>query len=264
MTSKREANQEATMLRHPTLEKLQELRLDAMARALQDQIDHEEIGELDFMERLGLLVDREATERESRRLKTRLTKAKMRQSAAIEDINYRHSRGLDKALMTRLISCDWIRKHLNVLITGSTGLGKTWLGCALAHKACREGFRVRYLRVPRMFGELEVAKGDGRYGKLLAAWAKIDLLVLDDLALVPLTDGNRRDLLEILEDRHGIRSTLVTSQIPVEKWHEAIGDPTLADAILDRLVHNAHRIKLEGESIRKNKSASSRTRTAAV
>jgi len=241
------------MLQHPTFEKLQELRLHAMARGLQDQLDSDGTNELDFMERLGLLVDREMTERESRRLKTRLTKAKMRHNAAAEDVNYRHPRGLDKALMTSLIGCDWIRKHLNVLITGPTGLGKTWLGCALAHKACLEGFRVLYLRVPRMFGELDITKGDGRFGRLLAAWAKIDLLVLDDFALVPLTDGNRRDLLEILEDRHGIRSTLVTSQIPVEKWHEAIGDPTLADAILDRLVHNAHRIKLKGESLRKSK-----------
>jgi DNA replication protein DnaC len=239
------------MLNHPTLEKLSELRLHGMTKGLQDQLQTDDIGELNFLERLGLLVDREVTERDSRRLKTRLTRAKLRQSAAAEDIDYRHRRGLDKGLMASLIGCGWIDKHRNVLITGPTGVGKTYLACALAHKACRDGYTALYLRAPRFFSQLEMAKADGSFGKTLARWAKIDLLVLDDFALVPLADGHRRDLLEILEDRHGGRSTLVTSQIPVSKWYDALGDPTLADAILDRLVHNAHRVELEGESMRK-------------
>lgn len=239
------------MLTHPTLEHLQELRLFGMARALQDQLEIEGAEELTFLERLGLLVDRERTAREGRRLKTRLAKARLRQGAAVEDIDYRHPRGLDKAVVAQLIGCDWIRRHHNVLITGPTGVGKTWLACALAHKACREGFSTRYLRVPRLFDELALARGDGRYGKLMAQWAKTDLLILDDWALMPTTAEQRRDLLEILEDRHGARSTLVTSQIPVDRWHDALSDPTLADAILDRLVHNAHRVQLDGDSMRK-------------
>ncbi len=242
------------MLIHPTLDKLQHLQLTGMRKALAEQTDLPDIDALSFEERLGLLVDREITERDDRRLKTRLRQAKLRQQAAIEDIDYRHPRGLDKALIASLINGAWIKAHHNILITGPTGVGKTWLACALAHKACRDGYRVNYLRLPRLFQELPIAKGDGRYPKLLATLAKTDVLVLDDWGLSTFTDEQRRDVLEIFEDRHGRRATLITSQLPVEHWHEIIGDPTLADAILDRMVHTAYKINLKGESMRKRKS----------
>ncbi len=239
------------MLTHPILDKLQTLRLTGMYQALVEQLQMPDIAALTFEERLGLLVDRESTERENRRLTTRLRQAKLRQTACIEDIDYRHPRGLDKSLMARLATCQWVRERHNVLITGPTGIGKTWLGCALGHKACREGLTVLYLRLPRFLPELPIAKGDGRYGKLLTTLAKTDVLILDDWGLAPFSDENRRDLLEIVEDRHERRATIITSQLPVEHWHDALGDPTLADAILDRLVHNAYKIALHGESMRK-------------
>lgn len=242
------------MLTHPTLDKLQTLRLCGMHRALEEQINMPDIEELGFEERLGLLVDREYTERENRRLKTRLGKAKLRHNASPEDIDYRAPRGLDKSLMTRLATCGWLHEHLNCLIIGPAGIGKSWLACALAHKACRDGFTARYLRVPRLFRELAIARGDGRYHKLLREFAKTGLIILDDLCMAPLTDEQQRDLLEILDDRFDVRSTLVTSQLPLEHWHQHLGDPTLADAILDRLVHNAYKINLKGESMRKRKS----------
>ena len=239
------------MLMHPTLEKLQHLRLTGMLKALEDQSQSPEIDSLSFEERLGLMVDREVTERDNRRLKTRLRKAKLRQAAAIEDVDYRHPRGLDKSLMLNLASCQWIRDHRNLLITGPTGAGKTYLSCALAHKACREGYSALYVRLPKMCRELTLAKADGSYGKMLTRWAKTDLVVIDDWGIAPLSGEYRRDLLEILEDRYGLRATLVTGQIPVEKWHQYLDDPTVADAILDRLIHNAYKIKLKGESMRK-------------
>ena len=191
------------------------------------------------------------TERNDRRLKSRLRKARLKQQACMEDIDYRHARGLDRSLMSDLARCQWARQHLNILITGPTGVGKTWIACALAQKACREGYSAQYLRLPRLLAELVIAKGDGRYPKLLASLAKTDVLILDDWGLSELDAGQRRDLLEILEDRHDVRSTLITSQLPIDKWHQIIGDPTLADAILDRLVHNAYKINLKGESMRK-------------
>ena len=242
------------MLTYPTLDKLKAMRFTGMARALEEQMQMAEIDSLSFEERLGLLIDRETTERENRRLTTRLRKAKLRQNAAIEDIDYRHPRGLDRSLMAKLSSCQWISQHLNVLITGPTGCGKTYIACALAHKACREGYTANYTRLPRLLQELHIAKGDGRYGKLLASFAKTQLLILDDWGLAKLTDEQRHDLLEILEDRHGLRSTVVSAQLPVDNWHEIIGDPTLADAIMDRLIHNAYKINLKGESMRKRKS----------
>jgi DNA replication protein DnaC len=222
-----------------------------MYDALQEQLQQPETGSLSFEERLGLLLDREASVRATRRLRTRLKQAKLRASAAIEDLDYRAQRGLDKALMTRLAGSQWLAEHLNVLITGPTGVGKTWIACALANKACRDGFSARYLRLPRLLHDLSIARADGRYPKVLAELAKTDLLVLDDWGLAPTTDEQRRDLLEILDDRCERRSTLVTSQLPVAHWHEALGDPTLADAILDRLVHRAYKLELRGESLRK-------------
>jgi DNA replication protein DnaC len=242
------------MLKHPTLEKLYQLRLHGMAKALREQMEQPEAEGLSFTDRLALLVDREATERESRHLKIRLRHARLQINACVEDIDYRVPRGLDKALMLRLAGCDWIRHKDNVLIVGSTGTGKTYLACALGHKACRENFNVVYRRVPRLFSEILQAKGEGRHLKYLAALAKADLLILDDWGLAPLDDEQRRDLLEIMDDRHTHRSTMITSQLPIEKWHEMIGDGTLADAILDRLVHNAHKIKMKGESMRKRRA----------
>lgn len=240
------------MLIHPTLEKLHTLRLPGMLKALEEQQRMPDIDNLGFEERLGLLIDRELIERENRRLGTRLKKARLRHSCCVADVNFKASRGLDKTLILSLAVCTWIARGLNLLICGPTGIGKSYLACALGHKACLEGYSVLYLRLPRLFEDLRLAKADGRYGKLMLGYAKTDLLILDDWGLTPMTDPQRRDLLEILEDRYGKRSTIVTSQLPVTAWHEAIGDPTLADAILDRLVHNAHKIELKGDSLRKN------------
>jgi DNA replication protein DnaC len=242
------------MLTHPTLDKLQALKLTGMTAALAEQLQMPDIEELSFDERLGLLVDRELTARDNRRLTSRLRRARFKHQAALEDIDYRHPRGLEKSLIQALASCRWVREHLNILITGPTGVGKTWLACALAQKACREGHTALYLRLPRLLQELAIAKGDGRYPKLLTMLAKTEVLVLDDWGLAQLTAEQRRDLLEILEDRHGARSTLATSQLPLDKWHDLIGDPTLADAILDRLVHNAYKINLKGGSMRKRQA----------
>jgi len=239
------------MLHHPTLEKLQTLRLSGMYKALTEQINMPESETLSFEERLGLLADRELTERQDRRLKTRLREARLKHNACLEDLDYRAPRGLDRALLVQLASCRWIHDGLNLIINGPTGVGKTWIACALAQKACREGYSALYRRLPRLFEELGLAHGDGRFTKLMAGFAKTDLIILDDWGLAKLTAEQRRDLLELLDDRHANRSTIVTSQVPVEHWHEVIGDPTLGDAILDRLVHNAYRINLKGESMRK-------------
>ncbi len=242
------------MLHHPTIEKLTTLRFTGMALALQEQLEMDHLEDMTFEERLGLLLDREQVVRETRRLTTRLRKAKLRHDACVEDIDFRYPRGLDKSIVIKLSSCQWVRKHQNLIITGPTGVGKSYLACAFAQKACREGLNAVYLRITKLFENLALAKGDGRYLKLLSSYAKTDLLVLDDYGLARLNQEQRHDLLEILEDRHELKSTLVTSQLPIEKWHEQIGDPTLADAILDRLVHTAHTLKLKGESMRKKKA----------
>lgn len=240
------------MLTHPTVNKLHELRCAGMAKALSEQLASPEVEQLSFEERLALLVDRERTERSSRQLTNRLRRARLKHDACIEDINFRHRRGLDRDLLLSLADGRWVREHLNVLITGPTGVGKTWIACALAHSACRHAHSALYLRLPRLLTELAISRADGRYPKLLASLAKTEVLVIDDFGLAKLSAENRRDLLEIIEDRHAVRSTIVTSQLPVAKWHAVVGDPTLADAILDRLVHSAYHLNLKGESMRKS------------
>lgn len=241
------------MLKHPIFAQLQELKLTGMHHALQEQLQMADIDQLSFEERFGLLVDREMTERANRRLHYRLQKAKLQQAACIEDIDYQHPRGLDKVLLQQLLSCRWLDEHLHVIITGPTGVGKTWLACSLAHHACRQGYTARYLRLPRLLQELQIARADGRYSKLLREYAKTHLLIIDDWGLAPLTSEGRRDLLEIFDDRHDRQSTLLTSQLPVASFHEYIDEPTIADALLDRLVHTAYTLNLAGESLRKRK-----------
>lgn len=247
------------MLPHPTSEKLLALGLAGMAKALDEQRRSPATEALSFEERLGLLVDREAADREARRLATRLKSASLRQNACVEDIDLRTPRGVDRTLMAHLADGAWIDRAENLLITGATGLGKSWIACAVGHKACRDGRHVLYHRAPRLFEQLAVARGDGRYARMLKAIARADLLILDDWGLAPLSAPERRDLLEIVDDRHGRKATVVTSQLPVDAWHDVVGDPTLADAILDRLVHNAHRLELAGESMRRRNA---RTRAA--
>jgi len=242
------------MLLHPTLEKLRTMKLEGFARGLQEQMETVDIDSLGFEERLGLLLDREVAERENKRVAARLRNARLRQSACLEDVDFRHPRGLDRSLVLALAGCQWIREYLNVLIVGATGTGKSYLASALAQRACLEGYSALYLRVPRLFGELAMARGDGRYGRLLRSLAKVDLLVLDDWGLSRLDELERQDLLEIMEDRYQLRSTIVASQLPVEAWHEVIANPTLADAVLDRLVNNAYRISLTGGSMRRKLS----------
>ena len=239
------------MLNQPTIEKLQAMKLYGMADAFREQIDAADSSQLSFEERFGLLVDRQWTWKEGRALTRRLQLAKFKERGVVEDIDYQHPRGLDRKLMRTLATSEWARVHHNILFTGPTGIGKTWLACALAHKACRDGFLALHKRIAELFRELAVARVDGSFGQFLTKLSRIDVLVLDDFAMAPLKEQERRDFLEICDDRYQRRSTILTSQVPVNHWHEQIGDPTLADSIMDRLVHNAYRIELDGESIRK-------------
>ncbi len=243
------------MLTQPTLEQLNELRLHALARAWQAQHEDPSLDDLGFDDRLALLVEAEWTDRQNKRLSRLLREAKLRiAGACLEDLEYAKDRKLERPLMRQLATGRWIEAHQNVVITGATGVGTTWIACALAQQACRRGYRVLYRRAPRLFDELTLARADGTYAKLLARFARTDVLVLDDWGLAPVNDVERRDLLEIMEDRHGLRSTIWTSQLPVTQWHDHLGDPTVADAICDRLLHNAHRIVLQGPSRRKTEA----------
>lgn len=239
------------MLAHPTLERLNAMGLTGMAKAFNELAANAEAEQLSHREWLARLLDREWSWRYDRKLGAHLRFAMLRHQAAPEDVDYRGDRGLDRALFLKLIAGDWIDAHDNLAICGPSGVGKSWLACALGHKACRDDRSVLYQRVPRLFANLALARGDGRYARLQRTLARVQLLILDDWGLEPLDDQARHDLLEILEDRYGRRSTIITSQLPVSAWHDVIGNPTYADAILDRLVHNAHRIDLTGESLRR-------------
>ena len=254
------------MTTQETFQKLSEMRLHGFARALHEQLDSaESYAHLTFEDRLGVLVDREWSDREARRLTRRLQLARLRdRSACVEDLDWRHPRGLDRTLVQRLATCEWITKHQNLIVSGSTGCGKTYLVCALAQKACRDGFSVLYRRVPRLLHELQVARADGSFPRLLARWAKTDVLILDDWGLAPLGAPERHDLLEVIEDRHGERSTVIAAQLPVKDWHKYIGDPAVADATLDRIVHAAHQVTLKGESMRKQRSSLATAETPAT
>jgi DNA replication protein DnaC len=241
------------MLNQQTIEKLHAMKLHGMAEAFHTQLETTDAGQLSFEERLAMLVDQQWLWKENRALARRLRFAHLKERGVIEDVDYQHPRGLDRKLMRTLATSEWVRQHQHLLLLGPTGVGKSWLGCALAHKACRDGFSVLHKRTSELFRELAVAHADGSIGRLLIRLSRTDVLLLDDFAMAPLKDTERRDFLEICDDRYQRRSLILTSQMPLAHWHEQIGDPSIADSILDRLVHNAHRIELKGESMRKKR-----------
>jgi DNA replication protein DnaC len=244
------------MLTEPTLDKLRAMRLEGMVASLVEQHKNADVIKLSFDERLGMLVDAEWIHRENKRLERALREAKLKMGqACVEDIDYPARRELDKAVVRQLATCRWVTEHQSILITGMTGTGKTYVACALAQQACRKGSRAIYRRASRLFDEMRLARADGTYARLLGRFARVDVLVLDDFAIAPVTDEQRRDLLEILEDRYATRSTIVTSQLDPKSWHDYLADPTMADAICDRLVHNAHKLVLKGPSRRKEPPA---------
>jgi len=242
------------MLTEQTLDKLNAMKLSGMADALRQQLGAGEHAQLSFEDRLGLLIDGEWTAREQRKLTKRLRSAKLRYPASLEDVDFKHPRGLDRQQLLSLGNCGWLQSRYNLVITGPTGIGKSYLACAFVERACRRGFSASYLRLPRLLQQLAVARGDGSYERVLARLAKLDLLAIDDWLLAPLRDGERRDLIEVIEDRSERASTLIASQLPSKNWHAVIGDPNLADSICDRLLHNAHRIELKGPSIRNTRT----------
>ena len=245
------------MLNQPTLDKLQTMKLHGMASAFRLQLETTDTAQLSFEERFALLVDQQWLWKENRALDRRLRASRLKERGVVEDIDYQHPRGLDRKLMRTLAASEWVKQHQNLLLIGPTGIGKTWLACALAQKACRDGYTILHKRAAELFRELSVAHADGSFGRLLLRLSRIDILVLDDFAMAPLNDGERRDFLELCDDRYQRRSTILTSQVPLSHWHEQIGDPTLADSILDRLVHNAYRLELNGESMRKKRNRKS-------
>ncbi len=242
------------MLTQPTIEKLNAMKLTAMAKAFADQMQCPDITQLTFEERFGLIVDHQVTDLENRGMQNRLKKAKLRLPASLEDLDFKQGRGLDRAAVMSLALNQWVTIHHNILVTGPTGAGKSYLACALAQKACRDGYATLYQRVPRLLQEIAVSRLDGRYAKHIAPITKCEVLILDDLLISPLTREEQRELLEIVEERYDRKATIVTSQLPVKAWHDAMQDPTLADAILDRLVHNAYKLELKGESMRRKRS----------
>jgi DNA replication protein DnaC len=239
------------MLNQPTIEKLHTMKLYGMADAFRAQLETPESHPLSFEERFALLVDHQWLWKENRALGRRLRSAKLKERSTIEDVDYHHPRGLDRKLLRTLASSEWVRQKLNIVFLGPTGIGKSWLAWALAQKACRDGFSVLHKKTSEWFRELAVAHADGSLGRMLVRLAQIDVLLLDDFAMAPLKDSERRDFLEVCDDRYQRRSMILTSQMPVAHWHEQIGDPTIADSILDRFLHNAYRLELNGESIRK-------------